>query len=432
MLPKNTTGPIFFSLALFFSIFLSACSESGPPFECTDTLGCVDVAPGEAVKIGVLQALSGKVAPLGQAQIRGLELALDKRKEKILGHPVALQVEDTGCTAEGGANAALKIIADPQTVAIFGTTCSGAAATAAKAMSDAGLTMISGNNSAPFLTSIAGEPAPDWQAGYFRTATNEEDSGKAAAGYAYQHLGLHKAATINDNDIYTSGLTESFKKAFVELGGEIVLDAAINKGDTQMLPVLTAVINSGAELLFFPLFQPEGNHLLLQARKLPALDQTLLISGGALIEKTFLEAVGEAAKGMCFVGPAQYSGPAVEQLTIAYKKKYKEEPAVSYYPSAYDAADLLFHAIEQAATRDQDGTLHIGRKKLRDILYATRTFRGVTGILSCDQFGDCARPSFHILRLDNPALKLKGLEANVAFSGTSEKQQPNPAKKRQL
>ncbi len=27
-----------------------------------------------------------------------------------------------------------------------------------------------------------------------------------------------------------------------------------------MQPVLTAVMNSGAQLLFFPLFQPEGNH----------------------------------------------------------------------------------------------------------------------------------------------------------------------------
>ncbi len=30
--------------------------------------------------------LSGDIAPLGQAQIRGLELALEKRGDKISGH----------------------------------------------------------------------------------------------------------------------------------------------------------------------------------------------------------------------------------------------------------------------------------------------------------------------------------------------------------
>lgn len=421
-MPKKYRS-VLFSLLVgsYLAASLSSCNSSEPSFECTDPLGCLEVAPGEPIKIGILQALSGKIAPLGQAQIRGFNLALDKRKEAILGHPVALQIEDTGCTAEGGANAALKIIADPQTAAIFGSTCSGAAATASKAMSDAGLTMISGNNSAPFLTSIAGKAAPNWQAGYFRTAGNEQNAGNTAAEYAFKQLGLRKAATVNDNDIYTKGLTESFKKAFIELGGEIVLDTAVNKGETRMLPVLTAVVNSKADLLFFPLFQPEGNHLLLQARQLPGLEKTLLISDGALIEKSFLEATGNAAKGMCFVGPTRPEGPAVDLLTAAYIAKYNEEPTVSYFPPAHDAAALLFQAIEQAAIQDTDGTLHIGRQKIRDILYATKTFKGVTGTLSCNQFGDCAKPSFHILRLDDPALGLKGLEANIVFPSTSVK-----------
>lgn len=422
MLKKQFPLYFFLLVSSCLAASLSSCNNIEPPNTCTDPLGCVELAPEEPIKIGVLQALSGKVAPLGQAQIRGLNLALDTRNGAILGHPVVLQIEDTGCTAEGGANAALKLIADPQTTAIFGTTCSGAAATASQAMSDAGLTMVSGNNSAPFLTSIAGHPAPDWQSGYFRTAPNEQNAGNAAAAYVFQKLGLRKAAVINDNDIYTKGLTESFKKAFVEFGGEIVLDTAVNKGDTQMGPVLTAVVNARAELLFFPLFQPEGNHLLLQARKMPKLAETLLISGGALIEKTFLKDAGEAARGMCFVGPTRPAGVAVDQLTAAFIAKYHEEPTVSYFLSAYDAADLLFDAIEKAAVWNQDGSLHIGRTKIRKALYATKTFKGVTGMLSCDQFGDCANASFQVLRMDDPALGLKGLESNIVFPSSSAKE----------
>ncbi|MGB3222304.1 MAG: branched-chain amino acid ABC transporter substrate-binding protein [Desulforhopalus sp.] len=406
-------------LVLFLAVILSSCSELRSSKECTDPLGCIVIGSGEPVKIGVLQALSGKVAPLGQAQTRGLELVLDKRGNSLLDHPVALQIEDTGCTPEGGANAALKIIADPQTIAIFGTTCSGAAATASKAISSAGLTMISGNNSAPFLTSIAGLAAPDWQPGYFRTAANEEHAGQAAAGYVFKQLGLQRAATIHDNDIYTRGLTESFSKAFTALGGEIVLDTAINKGETEMEPVLTAVIHSQAQVLFFPLFQDEGINILRQARALSALESTLLISDGALIQKSFLEEAGELAKGMYFVGPSSPKGPAVEQLAAAYEEKYKEQPTVSYYLSGYDAADLLVHAIDRVAIRDEDGTLHIGRKALREQLYNTSHFKGVTGTLNCNRFGDCTRPAFDVLHLENPSLGLEGLLANVVFSYTS-------------
>lgn len=414
--------PILLHVLLVIVLFFSACHETKEQtYTCSDPLGCVDIGPDEPVKIGVLQALSGEIATLGQSQVRGLELALDKHGNSLLGHPIALQIEDTGCTGEGGANAALKVIADPQTVAIFGTTCSSAAATASLAMSAAGITMISGNNSAPYLTSIGGKAAPNWQPGYFRTANNEEDAGPFAAEYAYHVLGIRKAATINATDIYTIGLVDRFKTTFERLGGKIVLDAAVNIGDTEMQPVLQAVASSGADLLFFPLFEPEGNHILLKARNMTELKNTLLMSDGALIQQSFLDTVGTAAKGMYFVGPSHPAGPAADALNAAYETKYKEPPAVTYYITGYDAASILLAAIQKAAEIDATGVLHIGRQHLRDALYATSSFPGVSGTLSCNRFGDCAQPAFNILRLDDPNLGLNGLESNIVYSSRQTK-----------
>jgi len=261
-------------LAVFLlAIAVSACEKPPPEFQCNDSLGCVRVAPGAPLKIGILQALTGEVASIGKDQIRGIELALEDRQGKVAGHDVAFQIEDTGCSEEGGANAVLKILADPEYIAILGTTCSGAATSVSKAMSAAGLTMISGNNSAPFLTAIADKRAPHWQPGYFRTAPNEENAGKAAAMYAVKILGIGKAAVINDGDIYTRGLTDNFVKMFQNLGGEVVLNTSINKGDQQMKPVLTATLDAGAQFLFYPLFQPEGNYILLQAREMRGFEQ---------------------------------------------------------------------------------------------------------------------------------------------------------------
>lgn len=405
-------------LGLLLLVTATGCRRVEAPPTCTDIIGCVVLGPEEAISLGVLQALSGKVAPLGIEQIRGFELALEARGGKVAGHLVSMQTVDCGCTGEGGANAALKVVADPQSVAIFGTTCSSAAATASKVMSDAGLTMISGNNSAPFLTAIGGNKAPQWQPGYFRTAPNEEYSGQAAATYAFTQLGIRRAATINDGDIYTRGLTEGFIQTFRRLGGEIVLDTTIDKGDAEMNPVLTAVAASRAELLFFPLFQPEGNNILAQARHMKELDRVHLMSDGALIEQTFITAMGSQAQGMYFIGPSSADTPASRRLADAYQRKFGEKARVSYYQTGYDAAALLLQAIEQTAVRRPDGSLSIGRDALRRNLYQTRAFDGVTGRLSCNQFGDCANPVFNVLRLDDPKAGVEGLQSNVLFTYT--------------
>jgi len=407
---------LVFCRALVGALFLfSACAPAPEP--CSDKLGCVDIGPDEPLKLAVIQALSGKVATLGQEQVRGLELALARRGDRILGHKVQLVTEDTGCKPEGGANAALKAVADPKVVAIFGTTCSGDAATAAEVMSRAGLTMISGNNSAPFLTAIGGQRAPKWQAGYLRTAPNEESSGPAAARFAYEKLGIRKAATINDGDIYTRGLTDGFRQEFTKLGGKVVLDATVNKNDADMEPVLTSVVNARAELVFFPLFQPEGNNVLLQARRMPTLAKTVLMSDGSLIEDSFLEAVKQAAVGMYFVGPTPpRKTPELEKLAAEYQARYNAAPPTIYYISAFDAADILFAAIEKVAVKGKNGGLHIGRQALRDALYATANHPGLSGKLSCDQFGDCAAQSFDVLKLKDPAAGVEGLKANAVFT----------------
>jgi branched-chain amino acid transport system substrate-binding protein len=403
--------------AILVLVLCAACSQESSRQGCADPLGCVELPPKAPLKIGVIQSLSGKTAPLGEEQVRGLELALERRQGKLLGREVSLQVEDTGCQPEGGANAALKIVADPAVVAIFGTTCSGDAATASEIMSKAGLSMISGNNSAPFLTTIGGQRAPRWQEGYFRTAPNEEFSGPAAATFAYGTLGIRRAATINDGDIYTRGLADGFAKRFKELGGTIVLSATVNKQDTNMGPVLTAVKNSKAELVFFPLFQPEGNHLLQQARRDPALKKTVLMSDGSLIDQGFIDAMRGDAVGMYFVGPTPPSkAPALDALEAAYRARYKVPPPTYYYVSAYDAAEVLFAAIEKVAVKGPGDTLRIGRKALREALYATKGHQGISGELTCNEFGDCAAPRFNVLRLSDPEAGVEGLKANVQFT----------------
>jgi branched-chain amino acid transport system substrate-binding protein len=57
---------------------------------------------------------------------------------------------------------------------------------------------------------------------------------------------------------------------------------------------------------------------------------------------------------------------------------------------------MIFAAIEQVAVQEADGTLHIGRQALRDALYATTNFQGLTGNLTCSATGDCADPNIAV------------------------------------
>ena len=409
------------ALAIVALLALSACQNAPPPFACTDAIGCVTIGPEEPLKLAALQTLTGEVGPFGLEHIESSELAIAERGSELLGHPIELQREDELCSQEGGATGALKIVADPQMVAILGTACSGAGVPAAKIMSEQGLVMISPSNTAPSLTAVGGEQGADWQPGYFRTAHNDADQGRAAATFAYQQLGIRKAATINDGDPYTGGLTGVFNQAFQTLGGEIVLATTINKGDTNMRPVLTSVVDAGAELVFLPLFQPEGDFIVLQAQEVAGFENIALLGADALLTATFIESVGAAGEGVYMVGPASPTGPAYDRFVTNFEQKFGQLPGNSpYHAHAYDATSLLLDALEKVAVRDEDGTLHIGRQALRDALYATAEYQGLTGSLTCSQFGDCGAANFKVVRLDDPAAGFEGLVNNVVYTYTPE------------
>jgi len=402
-------------LLLSVGLLVSGCGPAAPSFECTDTIACVEISPGEAIRIGVMQNLTG-AGPPGLFMRYCVDLALEDRGSQLLGHPVELVGADSRCSGEGGTTAALQVAADPQIVGIIGPSCSGAATTAAKVVSEAGLVMISGSSTAPSLTSVGGEPGSDWQPGFLRTAQNDALAGRVTAIFAFQELGKRKAATINGGDPYTRGLTDTFRQAFAELGGQVVLDAAVNKGDTDMQPVLNAVAASGAELLFFPLYEPEGNYLVLQAAEMEAFERIALITAEGLYLETFFEAVGQAAVGLFGTLPAAPQSPEYEAYLARYEARYPEPSFPMYAATTYDAANLVFDAIEAVAVQDQDGTLHVGRQALRDALYGTVGYQGVTGRVTCDQYGDCGVARFNVMRLDKPAAGLAGLETNVVYT----------------
>ena len=366
------------------ALVLAACAPKA--FVCEDAIGCVTVAPGDPIHIAWIQTVSGATSFLGVPNNNGAELAFDEVNNELLGHPVQFDGEDSFCNAEGGQAAGTKVSSDPTVVAIIGTTCSSEARAAMPLISQAGMSMISPSNTNPDLT----DPShPDHWAGYLRTAHNDRFQGRVAAEFAYNELGLRSAATIHDGSPYAESLQQVFADTFKELGGTITSQEAVNVGDTDMKPVLTTIAADGPEIIYFPIFEPEGDFIAAQKCEVAGLENTLMMGADGLLTSGFGAAAGDCSVGMYFSGPF-VAGDAYQAWLDAYVAKFGEEPASGFGPHAYDAAKMIMAAITKVAVVDSDGTVHIGRQALRDALYATADFDGLTGKLTCDANGDCA------------------------------------------
>jgi branched-chain amino acid transport system substrate-binding protein len=385
---------LIIGLLILASLVLAACG--GSTYECEDSLGCVSYADGEAVRIASALVISGPNTDLGTDSQYGVEIAMDF-KDTLLGHPIELQAEDDGCNAEGGQAAGQKIVSDPTIVAVIGTSCSGAGVPMAEVVSEAGYAMVSPSNTAPSLT----DPDQAWKPGYLRTAHNDKVQGRAMANFAFNVLGLSTAAAIHDGDPYTEGLARVFADSFEELGGTITTFTAVNKGDTDMKPVLNAIAVDSPEFLYYPVFTSEGGFLTKQAKEVAGLENTILSAADGMISAAAIEAVGEAGENMYFSGPdLSFSGSLYQDFLAAYSNKYGVEPISVFHAHAFDAANMIFACIEKIGVED-NGNLNIGRQALRDCLYETTGFVGITGTLTCNNWGDCADPKISVSQLQN-------------------------------
>jgi len=386
-----------------------SASESAAPTQtaadvcAADAYGCVEVAEGDPIVVASANAITGDVAFLGNDINFGIEVAVNDRGQ-VAGRDVEIQKEDGGCgDATSGQTAAQAIVANPQVVAVIGTTCSRTAVPAMPVLNDAGLMMISPSNTAPGLTNPDHETFIGQEHLYFRTAYNDNVQGKAVAQFACDELNAQTAATIHDGSPYAFQLQEVFVAQFAEICGGTSQDAqAINVGDTDFHAVLTTIAANAPDVIFMPIFDPEGPLVVNQVGDVAGLENTILIGADGVKDAGFIGAAGTVAQalGMYFSGPDLNFGTAYTDdfLPKLLELEGTTAPLAPYHAQAYDAANIIFDAIEAVAI-DEGGTLFIPKGALRDHVAGLTDYAGLTGTLTCDEFGDCGSPYVSIAQL---------------------------------
>lgn len=403
---RTHTGKLLLVVAVF-AMIAAACGggSTATPDACTsDPFGCVEVKAGSPIVVGTLLVISGPNAALGQDSQNGVVLAadyldgtFDGKSGTIDGHAISFDHQDDGCSAEGGQAGAQALASNPDVVGVIGTSCSSAAqGVADKILSDKGIVLISPSNTGPALTSAA-----QHQPFYLRTAHNDKLQGAAVADFAYNELGARTAATIHDGSPYADGLQQVFADTFTQLGGTITDQEAIQVGETDFTSVLTSIGTSTPDVLYYPIFAAEGALITQQARQTTGLENATLIGSDGMTSTDFLNAAGSAADGMYLSGPdlTAFGGDQSfyqNQFLPAYRSEFGGDPAAVFHAHAYDATNMLFAAIKEVAidskgnaAGDNDATIFIPRTALKDALFATSNFPGITGNLTCNADGDC-------------------------------------------
>jgi branched-chain amino acid transport system substrate-binding protein len=396
----------FSTLALVgvFSIVAAACADDGGTgadgdgdVDCaTIEFGCVEVGAEDPINIGVAQVISGADATLGQDQVNGIELALDYRDGTfdgtdgtVLDHAVELSVEDDGCSAEGGQAAATALAADTSIVGVIGTSCSsGALGVGDTIMSEKGILLFSGSNTNPALTAEGTH-----QPFYARTAHNDRIQGAIVAEFTLgEDVGATTAATMADESPYTQGLVAAFEQNFEAGGGELTGSEQVNSEDTDFKAPLRSLAEGDPDVLYFPIFVAACTLVIKQAREIMP-DATLVVSDGCLSSDT-LKNAGADAEGTYASSPdiSVFQGDPfyADEFVPAYQEAFGSAPLAVFHAHSYDAVNILMDAVEAVAIENDDGSLSIPRQALRDEVFATSGYEGVTGTITCTELGDCA------------------------------------------
>lgn len=372
---------------------------SGSALDCdTVELGCVVYGPGEPIRVGTLLAISGDVATLGVDSVHGAELAIDHldgtfdaTPGQLLEHDVTLQQEDDLCSKEGGQAGGQKLAADPTIAFVIGTSCSSSAQGVADTiLSDKGIILISPSNTAAGLTSDELH-----QPFYMRTAQNDAIQAKVVADFVFTKLAFTKAATIHDESPYAAGLTGGFKTFFEELGGTVTDEEAITSTDTDFKPLLTSIAQTHPQLIYLPDFNPACALIAKQALDIPELKGVALMGSDGCMVSTFFDQAGSAGDGFYMSGPIASPGETTSALADEYNAAYKDQfgaPTAAFNTNSFDAFNIMAEAIKKVAIVGDDGSLTIPRVALRDAVFQTVEFPGLSGTLTCISTGDCQAP----------------------------------------
>ena len=293
--------------------------------------------------IGGIGPTTGAAATYGEAVKNGAELAVKEINEAggINGVQVRFEWQDDEHDAEKSVNA-YNTLKDKGMQMLMGTVTSGPCTAVVAKTAEDNMFQLTPSGSA--VESIKGDHA-------FRVCFSDPNQGIASADYlAEKFAGKKVAAIYNSSDVYSSGIFEKFSAQAQEKGVEVVTAQAFTKDSAQDFTVqLQKVKESGADVVFLPIYYQEAALILTQADKM-GLDVTWFGCDGldGVIQQ--LGADASLAEGVMLLTPfvADAEDEKTQAFTAAYKAAYNDLVPTQFAADAYDAMYIIKAAAEKA------------------------------------------------------------------------------------
>ena len=354
----------------------------------------------DVIKIGANLELTGDVSVYGVPERNAFEQAVSEVNAKggIDGKLVELVIYDNAYDQAKAVQNTEKLIEDG-VVAILGSATSGMTMAIAPVAKENGLVVFtpSGTNSAVTMDGDVVNPY------VFRSCFIDPFQGQVLANFASNDLAASKVVImVNNGSEYSKELARIFTEQLNKNGGEVVETASYADSDTDYKASLTSIATKEFDVLFIADYAKNAGLIIGQARSTAGLEDVKIIGPDGFEDPQLNDLAGGAQNVNNVYFSTHFSSLSDNQKVADFVASYqaftkaagKEEPASVFAALAYDAAYMLFAAIDAADSTDPEA--------IRDSLESLPAFSGVTGDISFDALHNAVKPAF-LIELNNGA-----------------------------
>jgi len=360
--------------------------------------GCAkkETATDEPIKIGVIAPLTGTLQFEGSQQLNGVKMAVDEINKNggINGRLITVVAEDSKGNATDAASAAEKLITKDKVAIIQGAHMTTLTKAVMPILEKYGVAMVESVASVPVLTdgSLPGS------AYLYRVNPHAGMEAASFAKFLFDTQGIKKLAMLVLNDDWGHTNVTLYTTAYQQMGGEVVSTDYYATGETNFLPTLTKIKNSGADGLFLIAQAQDAAMIVKQAREVQYAKK--IAGAGAFASATFVQLAGADANGIYGVVPyaSAVDNPTNAAFVAAYAAAYPKMPTPDKYAAmSYTAGKVMMAALQSAGSDDP--------AKVKAAL-DTVSVDGVTGTTSFDA-NHQAHTDIYITVIDNGKIKIQ-------------------------
>lgn len=337
----------------FLGMALAALMVVSSAAGCSSSDTASSESTGEPTfKIGGIGPVTGNTAAYGLAVQNGAQIAVDEINAAggINGYQIEFSFEDDESDAEKAVNA-YNVLKDWGMQMLLGTVTSAPCTAVASETDNDRMFQITPSGTA--VESVQGHD------NVFRVCFSDPAQGAKSAEYiATKGLATKIAVIYDSSDVYSSGIYSAFAAEAENQGLEIVAAEAFTADNkTDFSVQLQKAKDSGAELVFLPIYYQEASAILQQADNMGYKPMYFGCDGldGLLGVKGFDTSLAE---GVMLLTP--FSADAQDDKTQAFNAAYEEaygETPIQFAADAYDGIYAIKLAAEQAGiTPDMDYT----------------------------------------------------------------------------